>query len=146
MGGDFSQQPIVVGVDGSESSRAALRWAARQAELTGAELRPVQAWRLPPALGMPAGYGEADFEEQARDSLRLTVEEVLGEHPGVPVTPQVVEGHPAAVLTEAAEHAGLLVVGSHGHGAFAGMLLGSVSQHCVQHAACPVLVVRTTER
>ncbi|MEU3985934.1 universal stress protein [Streptomyces sp. NPDC026672] len=56
--------------------------------------------------------------------------------------PQVVEGHPAAALTEAAKDAELLVVGSRGHGAFTGMLLGSVSHHCVHHATCPVLVVR----
>jgi nucleotide-binding universal stress UspA family protein len=133
---------IVVGVDGSEPSRAALRCAAYQAELTGAELRPVQAWRLPVTYGMPADYSDVDFAKRAGESLRHTVEETLGEHPGVPVDAQVFEGHPAAVLTEAARNADFLVVGSHGHGAFTGMLLGSVSQHCVQHAGCPVLVVR----
>ncbi|TQJ91237.1 universal stress protein [Streptomyces sp. SLBN-31] len=133
---------IVVGVDGSEASRAALRWAARQAELTGAQLRPVQAWRLPTTYGMPADYSDTDFEKQTRDNLRRTVEETLGEHPDLPVDPRVVEGHPAAVLTDTAREADLLVVGSHGHGAFAGMLLGSVSHHCVHHATCPVLVVR----
>ncbi|MFF7984068.1 universal stress protein [Streptomyces sp. NPDC007901] len=142
MSSQASPSLIVVGVDGSESSRAALRWAAHQARLTGAELRPVQAWRLPVTYGMPVDYSDADFEKQARESLRRTVEETLGEHPGVPVAPQVVEGHPAAVLAEAAQNADLLVVGSHGHGAFTGMLLGSVSNHCVHHATCPVLVVR----
>ncbi|MEU3334921.1 universal stress protein [Streptomyces sp. NPDC006668] len=142
MSSQISPPLIVVGVDGSEASRAALRWAARQAELTGAKLRPVQAWRLPATYGMPVDYSDADFEKQARESLRRTVEETLGEHPGVPVDSQVVEGHPAAVLTEAAKGAELLVVGSHGHGAFTGMLLGSVSHHCVHHATCPVLVVR----
>ncbi|KAB1139034.1 universal stress protein [Streptomyces luteolifulvus] len=137
---------IVVGVDGSEASRAALRWAARQAALTGSQLRPVHAWRLPPTYGIPADYGDTDFEKQARETLLRTVEEILGEHPGVAVDPQVVEGHPAAVLTEAARHADLLAVGSHGHGAFTGMLLGSVSYHCVQHATCPVLVVRPDGR
>lgn len=58
------------------------------------------------------------------------------------VEPEVVEGHPAAMLTEAARNADRLVVGSHGHAAFAGMLLDSVSHHCVHHATCPVLVVR----
>ncbi|MEV6940785.1 universal stress protein [Streptomyces sp. NPDC051172] len=142
MSDQVSSPLIVVGVDGSEASRAALRWAARQAGLTGAELRPVQAWRLPPTYGMPTDYSDVDFEKQARENLRRTLDETLGEHPGVPVAPQVVEGHPAAVLTEAARNADLLVVGSHGHGAFAGMLLGSVSHHCVHHATCPVTVVR----
>jgi nucleotide-binding universal stress UspA family protein len=133
---------IVVGVDGSEVSRAALRWAARQAEMTGAQLRPVQAWRLPATYGMPADYSDTDFEKLARENLQATVEETLGEHAGIPRDPQVVQGHPAAVLTEAARGADLLVVGSHGYGAFTGMLLGSVSHHRVHHATCPVLVVR----
>lgn len=102
----------------------------------------MQAWRLPTTYGVPVDFSDSDFEKQARENLRATVEETLGEHPGTPVDPQVVEGHPAAVLTEAARDADLLVVGSHGHGAFAGMLLGSVSHHCVHHATRPVLVVR----
>ncbi|MEU9247474.1 universal stress protein [Streptomyces sp. NPDC048385] len=144
MNGQASPPLIVVGVDGSEASRAALRWAARQAELTGAQLRPVQAWRPPATYGMPVDFSDADFGKQARENLRATVEETLGEQPGVSVDLQVIEGHPAAVLTEAATCADLLVVGSHGHGAFAGMLLGSVSHHCVHHATCPVLVVRAS--
>ncbi|KAE8764850.1 universal stress protein [Georgenia thermotolerans] len=137
---------IVVGVDGSESSKAALRWAARQAELTGAELWAVQAWQPPSTYGMPVDYSNADFEAQVGESLRGTIVAALGERPDVPVSPQVVEGHPAAVLTQAAQQADLLVLGSHGRGAFAGMLLGSVSQHCVQHAPCPVLVTRAAPR
>jgi nucleotide-binding universal stress UspA family protein len=133
---------IVVGIDGSESSRAALRWAAHQAQLIGAELRPVQAWEHPYTFGMPVDYSDDDSEADARGDLQRTINEVLGNQPEVPVSPQVVRGHPAAVLTEAAKQAALLVVGSHGRGAFAGMLLGSVSQHCVQHATCPVLVIR----
>ncbi|WP_458248536.1 universal stress protein [Streptomyces sp. MAI_2237] len=140
-----SRPVIVVGVDGSDASRAALRWAARQAGLTGAALRIVQAWRLPATYGMPADYSGGDFEKQARESLARTVEETLGEHPEIPADLEVVEGHPAAVLTEAARAADLLVVGSHGHGAFTGMLLGSVSHHCVHHAVCPVLVVRADD-
>ncbi|MFG2794707.1 universal stress protein [Streptomyces sp. NPDC048419] len=89
---------------------------------------------------MPTDY--SDVEKQARGNLRRTLDETLGEHPEVPVAPQVVEGQPTAVLTDAARDADLLVVGSHGHGAFAGMLLGSVSHHCVQQATCPVTVVR----
>ncbi|WP_374985813.1 universal stress protein [Streptomyces fradiae] len=138
-----TEQLIVVGVDGSESSRSALRWAARQAALTGAELRPLQAWQLPPAYGMPVDYSDVDVAKQTRRSLDQTIEEVVGAHPEVPVDARVVEGHPAAVLVEASRDADLLVVGSHGRGAFAGMLLGSVSGHCVHHASCPVLVVRS---
>ncbi|MET7378298.1 universal stress protein [Streptomyces sp. NPDC005526] len=71
-------------MDGSESSKSALRWAARQAELTGAELRPVQAWRPPSTYGMPGDCSDTDFEGQARENLRHTIEEVLGERPAVP--------------------------------------------------------------
>ncbi|MVU80401.1 universal stress protein [Nocardia sp. ET3-3] len=145
MNGSTTSQ-VVVGVDGSESSKSALRWAARQAELTGAELRPIQVWQPPPSYGMPVDYSDVDFEAQARKSLQHTIGEVLGEHLTTPVTPEVTEGHPAAVLIEAAENADLLVVGSHGHGAFSGMLLGSVGQHCAQHAACPVFIVRAPDR
>ncbi|MFI7296443.1 universal stress protein [Streptomyces sp. NPDC050121] len=71
--------------------------------------------------------------------------EVLGECPGIRGTPQIVAGRPEPTLIEAARDADLLVVGSHGHGAFAGMLLGSVSQHWVHHATCPVVVIRTAD-
>ncbi|WP_323182998.1 universal stress protein [Streptomyces sp. NBC_00078] len=104
----------------------------------------MQAWRLPTTYGMPVDFSDGDFEKQARGNLRATAEQTLGEYPGIAVAPAVVGGHPAAVLTEAARDADLLVAGSHGHGAFTGMLLGSVSHHCLYHATCPVLVVRAS--
>ncbi|APA97804.1 universal stress protein [Nocardia seriolae] len=137
---------VIVGVDGSESRKSALRWAARQAALTGSELHPIQAWQLPPNHGMPVDYSDVDFAARAHKNLEHIIREVLGEHPTTPVTPEVLVGHPPAVLIEAAADADLLVVGSHGHGAFSGMLLGSVGQHCAQHAACPVVIVRTGDR
>ncbi|MEU3985935.1 universal stress protein [Streptomyces sp. NPDC026672] len=85
MSSQISPPLIVVGVDGSEASRAALRRAARQAELTGTKLRPGQAWRLPATDGMPVDYSDADFEKRVRESLRCTVGETLREQPGVPV-------------------------------------------------------------
>lgn len=145
MVGERSQPVIVVGVDGSEASKEALRWAARQAELTGAELHPVMAWRLPATYSFPANYSDVDFAGDARRELQRIIDEVLGMESGVRVVPEVSEGHAAEVLIEAAKQAELLVVGSHGRGAFSGMLLGSVSQHCVHHASCPVLVVRTAD-
>lgn len=92
--------------------------------------------------GYPADYTNVDFAAEARKELAKTVSDVVGSDPAVPVVMQVAEGHPAHVLTDAAESAALLVVGSRGHGAFAGMLLGSTSQHCIQHALTPVVVVR----
>jgi nucleotide-binding universal stress UspA family protein len=133
---------IVVGIDGSESSKNALRWAARQAELTGAELRAVEVWHVPSTFGIAPDYPDVDLSGETRKHLEGIVAEVMHDHPEVAVRAVVAEGHPAAALVELARDADLLVVGSHGRGAFTGMLLGSVGQHCVQHAHCPVLVLR----
>jgi nucleotide-binding universal stress UspA family protein len=134
---------MVVGVDGSDPSRRALRWAADQAMLTGAELTVITTWEYPPTLGWSPPYpSDFDPNEDASKALRDTVGAVLGPDPGVVVHLTVTEGHPAFVLTEASQGAALLVVGSRGHGAFAGMLLGSVSEYCAAHASCPVVVVR----
>ncbi|WP_326813991.1 universal stress protein [Streptomyces sp. NBC_01763] len=140
MTGD--QRLIVVGVDGSEVSKEALRWAARHAELTGAVLRVVTAWRLPPTYGYLPDYSDVDFAAGARETLDSAINAVLGPTPQLSVDARVEEGPPAPVLLAAAREADLLVVGSRGHGAFAEMLLGSTAQHCVHHAPCPVLVVR----
>lgn len=134
---------IVVGVDGSPSSCQALRWAARQAKLTGASLEVVTSWELPTSYGwMPPYPSDFDPAGEAKRNLQATVAEVLGDDPGVDIEHTVAEGHPAPVLLAAAKGASMLVVGSRGHGGFTGMLLGSVSDHCVSHAPCPVTVVR----
>ena len=134
---------IVVGVDGSESSRKALRWAARQAQLTGSEIAAVMSWEVPTAVYWVPYPEGLDLEANARKLLAATVEETLGPDPAVPVTQAVVQGHPAPSLVDASGRADLLVVGSRGHGEFTGMLLGSVSEHCVARAHCPVVVVRS---
>lgn len=138
---------VVVGVDGSPASRRALQAAADQAASHGARLAVVTSWSTPYATGAPgyASYqwiGEADFSGVAKEQQADALTAVLG--PGAPtgVDQEVVEGHAAQVLLTAAEQADLLVVGSRGHGGFAGMLLGSVSQHVAAHAPCPVLIVR----
>jgi len=134
---------IVVGIDGSESSREALHWAVAQAKVTGVTVEAVMAWAWPTSWGRtptwPPGQDPAD---ETRKLLAEAVDSVLGRHSALDVHEVVVEGHAAPALIAASEHADLLVVGSRGHGAFAGMLLGSVSQHCVTNAACPVVVVR----
>ncbi|HVC69429.1 MAG TPA: universal stress protein [Acidimicrobiales bacterium] len=139
-----STQPrIVVGVDGSDASRQALRWATRQAQFTGARLEVVVTWELPTSFGWVPPYPE-DFNPAA-DAQRAAEDEVasaLKDYPDVVVQTTVVEGHPAPTLVQASRDAELLVLGSRGHGEFAGMLLGSVTQHCVTHAHCPVLVWR----
>jgi len=136
---------IVVGVDGSESSRHALRWAARQAKFTGASLEVVIAWEVPPDYRFDASSPH-DLRLGAESILQSAVADVLGDDPDVDVKPSVVEGHPVPVLLNAAKGASLLVVGSRGHSAFTGILLGSVSNHCVTHATCPVTVVRDDDQ
>lgn len=136
---------IVVGIDGSPGSAGAMRWALRQAELTGARLRAVAVWQHRPLLMAPSAPPAAlllpDLEQDATSMLARIVSDVGAEAPEVVVEQLVVEGNPAPVLLEQAGDASLLVVGSRGRGAFTGMLLGSVSSHCVQLAPCPVVVV-----
>src|SRR6266571_3919511 len=135
---------VVVGVDGSEPSRDALRWAVHYARTTGAIVRAVTVWHFPASFGWGSALAipEADLEGDARAALKATVEQVAGTEGAFTLQTEVVEGPPALMLLRAAADADLLVVGSRGHGAFAGMLLGSVSEHCVHHANCPVVVIR----
>jgi nucleotide-binding universal stress UspA family protein len=137
---------IVVGVDGSPESREALRWALDEARLRDATVRAVHAWGNPYLL--TPGFGPAeDFQlpalhEGAEKLLSSAVAEVAGEKPDVEIEEVAAEGPAGSVLMEQAKGADLLVVGSRGHGGFVGLLLGSVSQQCAQHAPCPVLIVR----
>jgi nucleotide-binding universal stress UspA family protein len=139
-------QRIVVGVDGSESSLAALEWALRQAELTGSTLEVITTWEWPTNYGWAYPFPpEYDPQADAQKMLSDALDPLLVAHADVPVESTVVEGHPAPVLLKASEGAELLVVGSRGHGEFAGMLIGSVSEHCTANAHCPVLVLRPSE-
>jgi nucleotide-binding universal stress UspA family protein len=135
---------IVVGVDGSDSSKAALAWAVRQAALTGAEVDAVNAWQIPATYGF--GYAMAsaipDLEKVAGQILDEAIAEAATRAPDVRIHPVVVQNNPAQALLDTAKGADLLAVGSRGHGGFTGALLGSVGQHCVQHAECPVVVIR----
>lgn len=133
---------IVIGVDGSASSVDALRWAVQQSQLVGAELHAVSSWVLPNTYGWSPAPADTDWQRDSETVLRRTLTEALGATDAERVHQHVVQGHPAAVLLEAAADADLLVVGSRGHGGFTGMLLGSVSQHVIAHAPCPVVVVR----
>ena len=133
---------IVVGVDGSEPSLKALRWAAQQARLTGATLRVLTTWEVATGTGwVPTFPVDYDPQAVARQALDEAVTETLGADPDVAVERIVKEGHAAPILLAAAKDADLLVVGSHGHGAFAGMLIGSVSEHLVRHAPCAIVIV-----
>ena len=137
---------VVVGIDGSAGSRAALKWAARYAAATGATIRAVNAFHYPSAGPLPAGIEPKVIDDAVRadrqSTLDAVVTDVFGSADPDGVTTVVAYGHPAPVLVEESAAADLLVVGHRGHGAFTGMMLGSVSIHCVTSARCPVVVVR----
>lgn len=134
---------IVVGVDGSNSSRRALKWAAEEAERIGAELQAVMTWHNPyPDMWIihdPSGTKPIELTGRA---LERIVKGVLGDHPAIDVEISAIEGPAAKVLVEISKDADMLVVGNRGLSEFVEMLLGSVSLHCVTHAPCPVVVVR----
>jgi nucleotide-binding universal stress UspA family protein len=134
---------IVVGVDGSDSAQAALAWAIRQAKLTGAGLDAVVSWSIP-ATAAAAGPLPDSYDPAADAAAALTeaVGPARAANPDVDLRTVEVEGPAGPGLVEYAESAQLLVVGSRGHGFVAGVLLGSVSEYCVSHAKCPVVVLR----
>lgn len=135
---------IVVGVDGSERADAAVNWAVAEARLRGSSLEVVHAWTLP-HVGDAPGFRVLDLvayaEKAAGELLDRAVAHAVGQDPDVNVTGTTEQGPAGKVLVDAAEGADMLVVGSRGRGGFAGLLLGSVSQACVHHAPCPVVVI-----
>lgn len=138
---------IVVGIDGSDGSKHALAWAAEEARLRHVSLTLVAAWTLPASAygGMGwSGIGTElleDLRKAAEERLDELCRELSGQLEGLTVERRVVESAPAAALVEAADGADLLVVGTRGHGGFAGLLLGSVSQQCAHHSPCPVVII-----
>ena len=136
---------VVVGVDGSPGSLHALAWAGREAHLRNATLEVVAAWTYPtPVLLVPVAPDPPavkTLRKHARDMIDRAIEKVTDDVAGVNLEPRVLEGDPSAVLLDRAKEADLLVVGSRGLGGFRGLLLGSVSQQCAQHATSPVVVV-----
>jgi nucleotide-binding universal stress UspA family protein len=136
---------IVVGVDGSEPSLKALRWAVQQAKLTGDQLEAAIGWEYPAtnwAAMTPGLPPEFDPESLARQILDEALDKALDADVASAIGRQVVAGHAAQILVDRAAGATLLVVGDRGHSGFAAALLGSVSLHVTQHATCPVVVVR----
>jgi nucleotide-binding universal stress UspA family protein len=133
-------QRILIGVDGSSSSVAALRYAARLAEALDAPLEAVIVWAYPPywEQGLVAGWSP---EAEARSVLNDAIREAFGTHLPENLARSVHAGSPAHSLIKLSESYEMLVLGSRGHGGFAGLLLGSVSSACAAHAHCPVLIV-----
>jgi nucleotide-binding universal stress UspA family protein len=141
------QELVVVGIDGSAESVRALGWAARYATATGARVQALLAWHYPDVAGQaPVGVAPEPVRHQAEEQMQATLNEAIAKasaaQPGAEVETRLGYGHPAQVLIEASKEADLLVLGRHGRGAFTGMLVGSVSIHCVNGAFCPVVVVR----
>ena len=143
-----------MGVDGSDASQEALRWAVEEARLRSAPLVAVHAWSFVPPqpigdpgmLAMPAGDlpGQLSAEsEAARIALESAVEGVLGAD--AEIERKLVEGDAGEALVAESSSAQLVVVGSHGRSGFKAALLGSVSRHVTNHAACPVVVVKTSD-
>ena len=135
---------IVVGIDGSESALAALRWAIGEARLRGATIDAIDAWNYPyvvvPGATVPL-HPRADQAVDVEEELETALAAVASEADGVTINPVVTEGVPAAVLCEAAEGADMLVIGRGRHHALRKRVLGSVGTEVLQHAPCPVVVV-----
>ncbi|GLH99788.1 universal stress protein [Phytohabitans aurantiacus] len=134
---------IVVGVDGSDGGRRALRWAVREAAGHGGTVQAVTAWRWDGIDAMPPGtLSPADERERAETMLRHEIEMVPPHERGaLPIATEVLEGRPGDVLAAAARRADLLVLGSHGHSRVRHTVLGSVSEECIRKSSCPVVVV-----
>lgn len=139
--------PIVVGHDGSSFADHALRWALTLAQRASMPVTVVRAWTMrtaPRPKTQEFGYvpPASDYAEAVRERLEESTREILAQFPDVEVTLRTERGQPATVVVEASRGAALLVVGPRGLGGFKGLLLGSVSEHAVGAADCPVVVVR----
>ena len=136
---------IVVGVDGSKGADEALHFALEEARLRGATLRIVTAWDTPAAVYAGMAYVPTfdltEAEEQAAKERLSAARALVGDDPGVPVETVAVQGQAADALVAESTGADLLVVGTRGHGGFASLLLGSVSQQVAHHAKVPVAMV-----
>lgn len=141
-----SQTPrIVVGVDGSGGSAAALEFACRRAELTGETVVAVHAWKIGKVQMDRKGQLPTDIGPSIEDRERLLSESVAGvraDHPDVTLLQEAIPVSPGQALVDESTNASLVVTGSHGRGAFSGMLLGSVSHEVLCRAQCPVAIVR----
>jgi len=137
-----SPHKIVVGVDGSVPSKAALAWATSEARMRGAVVEAVIAWETPTTFGYPVLVTSVDWEQLATQVMDDAVGAVADSEGPVEITTKVLKGNAAEVLLEQSAGADLLVVGNRGHGGFVEALLGSTGQLCVHHATCPVVVIR----
>lgn len=140
-----SGQVVVVGVDGSDPSVSALSWASRYAAATGATVWAVHVWHYPTSAGLPPGKTPEPINAEVEERLRTELAEAVAKaNPdrSARIETKLVYGHPAQALIDESHGQSLLVLGHRGRDGFTGMLTGSIVIHCVNHAACPVVVVR----
>lgn len=135
-------QTVVVGVDGSDESRRALQWAAEYVGRVGGIVHAISVWHQPVQFGYRLTSSDAELERNARKTLDDIVSAVTGEYPNVDIRSRLIRGHVVDELVGLSPQADLMVLGNKGHGAFTGMMVGSVALKLVHHARCPVLVVR----
>jgi nucleotide-binding universal stress UspA family protein len=142
---------VVVGVDGSPESQAALAFAMREAIRRQGWLRVITAAHLPEYWTMAYGTADLPFPEEViadtKRTARETLDDVVNTHPELAAAQFIIEaiaGPPGPVLVDASHGADLLVLGHRGRGAIRSALLGSVGLHCILHATCPVTIVRPT--
>lgn len=137
---------ILVGIDGSKESLAAVRWAVEEGTYRSASVEVLHVWHVV-YMGDPMGISTGASIGDVEQSAQLVIDEALAgigaAGDAVQLTGRTVEGAAAKVLLEAAEHADLLVVGRRGRGGFFGLLLGSVAQQLSHHAPCPLVIVPT---
>jgi len=140
-----AQQVVVVGVDGSPESVAALSWAGRYGAATGAVVWALHIWHYPTAAGLPPGVTPESVTDEVKAEQQKELDEAIAKanlDPAAQVESKIAYGHPAQVLINESKNVNLIVVGHRGRGGFTGMLTGSVSMQVVNHAECPVVVVR----
>jgi len=140
-----ARQVVVVGVDGSPGSVAALSWAGRYGAATGATVWALHIWHYPTSAGLPPGITPESVDDEVKANQRKELDEAISKanlDPAALVESKIGYGHPAQVLIEESKNADLIVIGHRGHGGFTGMLTGSVTLQVVNHAVCPVVVVR----
>lgn len=139
----MAKQKVVVGVDGSPASLAALREALEEARLRGASLRLVTAWQLTwSEIAIESPFVVQKVEQHHAEILEAALASVDdGQAGGVEISGELLSGHPVSELLAAARDATLLVVGTRGTSGIAGALVGSVAHAVIHHAQCPVLVV-----
>lgn len=133
---------IVVGIDGSQESKNALHWAVQQGKKQNSAVHAVAVWHHPVQFGFQRMFPDDELQEQAQKAVDEAVSEATKDVSGCEVETRIQRGHTPSVLLAASRTAEMLVLGYRGRGSVSGVMLGSVVLHCVQHASCPVVVIR----